>query len=102
MSARCTSPASDERARCAMMPGMAASLETRLADELEQNTAAYADLVLDRIEGEVPELLADERRRDLARSGSQALLREFGTALRHELGSIQYHAPTAALAYSRH
>jgi DNA-binding PucR family transcriptional regulator len=85
-----------------MMPRMAASLETRLADELQQNTVAYAELVLDRIEAEVPELLADERRRDLARSGSQALLREFGTALRHELGSIHYHAPTAALAFGRH
>jgi len=85
-----------------MMRAMAASVETRLADELERNTVAYAELVLDAIEGEVPELLADARRRDLARTGSQALLREFGTALRHELGAIQYHAPTAALAYGRH
>jgi DNA-binding PucR family transcriptional regulator len=81
---------------------VAARLETTLADELELNTEVYAELVLDRIAAEVPELLADERRRELGRSGSQALLREFGTALRHELGAIRYHAPTAALAYSRH
>jgi DNA-binding PucR family transcriptional regulator len=81
---------------------MLASLETRLADELDQRTFEYAELVLDRISVEVPELLADDRSRDLARAGSQALLREFGTALRHELGSIHYHAPAAALAYSRH
>jgi DNA-binding PucR family transcriptional regulator len=81
---------------------MLASLETRLADELDQRTHEYAGLVLDRIAVEVPELLADERSRVLARTGSQALLREFGTALRHELGSIHYHAPTAALAFSRH
>jgi DNA-binding PucR family transcriptional regulator len=81
---------------------MAGNLETRLAHDLEQHTEAYAELVLERIASEVPELLADERRRDLGRTGSQALLREFGTALRHELGAIQYHAPTAALAFSRH
>jgi DNA-binding PucR family transcriptional regulator len=79
-----------------------ASLETRLADELDQRTYEYAELVLDRIAIEVPELLSDERSRALARMGSQALLREFGTALRHELGSIHYHAPAAALAFSRH
>jgi DNA-binding PucR family transcriptional regulator len=79
-----------------------ASLETRLADELDQRTYEYAELVLGRIAVEVPELLAEERSRALARMGSQALLREFGTALRHELGSIHYHAPTAALAFSRH
>jgi DNA-binding PucR family transcriptional regulator len=79
-----------------------ASLETRLADELDQRTHEYAELVLDRIEIEVPELLSDDRSRALARIGSQALLREFGTALRHELGSIHYHAPAAALAFSRH
>jgi DNA-binding PucR family transcriptional regulator len=81
---------------------MTASLETRLADELDRKTIAYAELVLDRIADEVPELLADDRKRELARAGSQALLREFGTALRHELGSIHYRAPTAALAYGRH
>ena len=81
---------------------MAANLETRLADELERRTEAYAQLVLERIAAEVPELLADPRSRELGRTGSQALLREFGTALRHELGAIQYHAPTAALAFSRH
>jgi DNA-binding PucR family transcriptional regulator len=81
---------------------MPASLENRLAKELDERAVAYAELVLDRIAAEVPELLADGRRRDLARTGSQALLREFGTALRHELGSIRYHAPAAALAYSRH
>jgi hypothetical protein len=81
---------------------MPASLEVRLADELDQHSVAYAELVLDGIAAEVPELLADHRRRELARTGAQALLREFGTALRHELGSIHYHAPTAALAYSRH
>ena len=81
---------------------MPTSLETRLADELDVNTAAYSELVLDRIAIEVPELVDDDRKRALARAGSQALLREFGTALRHELGSIHYHAPTAALAYSRH
>jgi DNA-binding PucR family transcriptional regulator len=79
-----------------------ASLETRLADDLDGRTSEYAELVLERIAIEVPELLADDRRRDLARDGSQALLREFGTALRHELGSIHYHAPAAALAFSRH
>ena len=83
-------------------PRVPVSLEIRLADELERNSGAYAELVLDRIAAEVPELLADERKRDLARTGSQALLREFATALRHELGSIHYHAPTAALAYGRH
>jgi DNA-binding PucR family transcriptional regulator len=81
---------------------MAANLETRLADELEQHTVAYAERVLERIAAEVPELLADPRSRDLGRTGSEALLREFGTALRHELGAIQYHAPTAALAFSRY
>lgn len=81
---------------------MPARLETRLADELDERTFAYAELVLDRIAAELPELLADERSRALARTGSQALLREFGTALRHELGAITYHAPAAALAFSRH
>jgi hypothetical protein len=86
----------------AIIRSMAANLETRLAGDLEQHTEAYAELVLERIASEVPELLVDERRRELGRTGSQALLREFGTALRHELGAIQYHAPTAALAFSRH
>src|ERR1700730_10586826 len=81
---------------------MATSLESRLADELERNTEAYAELILERIAAEVPELLADDRSKELGRTGSQALLREFGTALRHELGAIQYHAPTGALAFSRH
>ncbi|HEY3021050.1 MAG TPA: hypothetical protein VGJ32_12710, partial [Solirubrobacteraceae bacterium] len=81
---------------------MAASLETRLADELERRAEVYAELVLDRVAAEVPELLADERTRDLGRTGSQALLREFAIALRHELGAIRYHAPTAALAFSRY
>jgi DNA-binding PucR family transcriptional regulator len=85
-----------------MIRAMAANLETRLADELEQHTEGYAELVLERIASEVPELLADPRSRELGRTGSQALLREFGTALRHELGAIQYHAPTAALAFSRY
>jgi PucR C-terminal helix-turn-helix domain/GGDEF-like domain len=85
-----------------MIRSMLASLETRLADELDQNTTEYAELVLDGIAAEVPDLLAGHGRRELARTGSQALLREFSTALRHELGSIHYHAPTAALAYSRH
>jgi DNA-binding PucR family transcriptional regulator len=81
---------------------MLASVEARLADELDQHTHEYAELVLGRIATEVPELVADERRRALARMGSQALLREFGAALRHELGSVHYHAPAAALAFSRH
>ena len=88
--------------RRAIIHAMAADLETRLADDLEQHTEAYAELVLERIAAEVPELLADPRSRELGRTGSQALLREFGTALRHELGAIHYHAPTAALAFSRH
>src|SRR5439155_15555719 len=108
MSAPCTPPARPRRASCAQRctvrddPRVPASPEIRLADELERNSGAYAELVFDRIAAEVPELLADERKRDLARTGSQALLREFATALRHELGSIHYHAPTAALAYGRH
>jgi DNA-binding PucR family transcriptional regulator len=81
---------------------MAASLERRLADELERRAGSYAELVLERIADEVPELIGDDRRRELARAGSQALLREFGTALRHELGATRYHAPAAALAYGRH
>jgi hypothetical protein len=81
---------------------MPASLEVRLADELEQRTEAYAEIVVDQIDVELPELLADARSRELARAGSQALLREFATALRHELGAIRYHAPAAALAFSRH
>ncbi len=77
-------------------------LELRLADELGRNAARYADLVIERIDAEIPELLSDDRRRDLGRTGSEALLREFASALQHELGAIQYHAPTAALAFSRH
>jgi len=80
---------------------MAATLETCLADELEQHTDAYVGIVLERIGAEVPELLRDQQRRDFAQRSSQALLREFGTALRHELGTLHYHAPTAALAFGR-
>jgi DNA-binding PucR family transcriptional regulator len=79
-----------------------ARLENRLADDLERDSAGYADLVLDRIGAELPELVDDDRKRELAHAGSRALLLEFGTALRHGLGAIQYRAPVAALAYSRH
>jgi len=81
---------------------MAMTLETRLAEELEQRTAAYADLVLDRIDIEVPEVLAEARSRELGRMGTEALLREFATALRHELDAIRYHAPASALAFAHH
>jgi hypothetical protein len=84
-----------------MLHVMPARFESRLADELDARTVAYAELVLERIAGELPELLGDERRRELARAGSQALLREFATALRHELGGVPYHAPAAALAFGR-
>ncbi len=81
------------------MPGW---LETRLADELQQQASAYADLVLERIEREVPELLSDGSRRAIGRAGSEALLREFAGALRHELGDVRFHAPAAALAYGQY
>ena len=89
--------------RRAIIHAMAADLETRLADDIAKHTEAYAELILERIAAEVPELLAeDPRSRELGRTGSQALLEEYGTALRHELVGVDYHAPTAALAFSRH
>jgi DNA-binding PucR family transcriptional regulator len=81
------------------MPGW---LETRLADEMHERASAYADLVLERIDGEVPELLSDGSRRALGRAGTEALLREFAGALRHELGDVRFHAPAAALAYGQY
>ncbi len=81
---------------------MPSRLELRLAEEFEGHADRYAELALELIEREVPEVLADETRRRLGRDGSAALLRECGGALRHELGAIRYHAPAAALAYGRH
>ncbi|HEX6391620.1 MAG TPA: hypothetical protein VFZ89_19300, partial [Solirubrobacteraceae bacterium] len=76
---------------------MSDRLETRLADELDRHAAPYADLVLARIDEELPDMLADPRTRELGRDGSQALLREFASVLRHQLASRRYHAPAAAL-----
>ena len=81
---------------------MPSTLEIRLADEFDAHAERYADLALGLIEREVPDVVADATRRRLGRDGSAALLRECAGALRHELGSVRYHAPAAALAYGRH
>jgi DNA-binding PucR family transcriptional regulator len=84
------------------MPRMPDWLEVHLADELDEHSSRYAEAVLARIDAEVPELLSDATRRSLGRAGTVALLREFGVALRHELGEIRFHAPAAALAFGQH
>jgi hypothetical protein len=81
---------------------MPSTLEIRLAEEFDEHAERYADLALELIEREVPEVIADATRRRLGRDGSAALLRECAGALRHELGAIRYHAPPAALAFGRH
>ena len=77
------------------------TLEAVLADDLRDHGAQITRLVIERVDEELPALLAGEEPRRLARDGTGALLREFGTVLR--LGLREgFRAPPEALAYGRH
>ena len=80
---------------------MSAPLERILAEELEAHRPEYVLAVNSRIEAELPELFADDGRRELARASTEAGLTDFGTLLR--LGLTEgFRAPAVALAYARH
>lgn len=79
-------------------------LEHRIADELEAGRARWAAVILDRLAADVPSLLDGDERQTLGAASTQALLGEFAAALRTGIDAeaVVFHAPPAALGYTRH
>lgn len=94
-------PATREPAPLGEDRPVATALETLLADELEERSAQYTDLVLERIRLEIPELVQDADHSAAALEATRALLAEFAAALRLGIEHARFHAPTAALGFTQ-
>ncbi|WP_205698511.1 CdaR family transcriptional regulator [Conexibacter sp. SYSU D00693] len=78
-----------------------ATLEEVLGRDVALQGETATRLVLERVEAEVPAVVGDPRRRQLAAEGTRALLQGFAEVLRLGL-TDGFHAPPAALAFGQH
>ncbi len=83
------------------MSTVSTSLEETLADTLETDAGKYAQLVVDRVQTEIPELVRDGDLAATAALASRSLLTEFAIALRLGVEHARMHAPAAPVAYAR-
>jgi DNA-binding PucR family transcriptional regulator len=83
------------------MSTMPSTFEQTLADQLETDAAKYAELILGRVQTEVPELLREAELAATAAVASRSLMAEFAVALRLGVEHARLHAPAAPIAYAR-